>query len=91
MWLNVIDEDKFAVIEVIDNGMGVPLDQRKRIFEPFVRVEGSNRGKSGGHGLGLSQVVEIVRAHGGTIACEDGVDGGAKFVVRLPARRPRAA
>jgi signal transduction histidine kinase len=91
VWLNVIDEEKIVLIEVVDNGMGVPADQRKRIFEQYVRVEGPNRGKSGGHGLGLSQVEEIVRAHGGTITCEDGVDGGARFVVRLPARRPRAA
>lgn len=91
VWLNVIDEDKTVVIEVVDNGMGVPEDQRKRIFEQFARVEGPNRGKSGGHGLGLSQVAEIVRAHGGTVLCEDGVDGGTRFVVRLPARRPRAS
>lgn len=91
VWLNVIDEDKNVVIEVADNGIGVPADQRKRIFEQFVRVEGPNRGLSGGHGLGLTQVDEIVRAHGGTITCEDGVDGGSRFVVRLPARRPRAS
>ncbi len=91
VWLNVIDEEKIVVIEVVDNGMGVPADQRKRIFEQYVRVEGPNRGKSGGHGLGLSQVEEIVRAHGGTITCEDGVDGGTRFVMRLPARRPRAS
>ena len=41
-------------LSVSDNGLGVPTMDRKRIFQRFVRVEGHNRGYSGGHGLGLS-------------------------------------
>lgn len=73
------------LVSVTDNGLGVPADMRDAIFERFVRVEGDNRGKSGGHGLGLAQVVEIARAHGGTVRCEEGIDGGAKFVLEVPA------
>jgi signal transduction histidine kinase len=82
--LNARQDGRHVEIEVMDNGMGVPADQRKRIFERFVRIEGDNRGLAGGHGLGLAQVSEIVRAHGGTAWCDDGLDGGARFVIRLP-------
>ena len=44
--------ERHAIVEVTDNGIGVPEGQRDAIFEKFVRVEGPNRGKSGGHGLG---------------------------------------
>jgi signal transduction histidine kinase len=85
VWLVLRQEGRWVVIEVADNGMGVPKAMRRSIFERFVRVEGPNRGKAGGHGLGLHQVWEIVRAHKGSIVCEEGNDGGARFVMRLPA------
>ncbi len=84
VWLNVRQVGREAELEVVDNGLGVPRAQRQAIFERFVRVEGPGRGKAGGHGLGLAQVDEIVRRHRGRVACEDGVDGGARFVMRLP-------
>jgi signal transduction histidine kinase len=84
VWLNARTVSTNAEIEVIDNGLGVPFEQRGRIFDRFARVEGNNRGRSGGHGLGLAQVAEIVSDHKGTVRCEDGVDGGARFVVLLP-------
>ncbi|HMV67536.1 MAG TPA: HAMP domain-containing sensor histidine kinase, partial [Myxococcota bacterium] len=84
VWLDVRGEDDAVEILVTDNGIGVPAAERQRIFERFVRVEGPNRGKAGGHGLGLAQVAAIVQAHRGTVTCEDGVDGGARFRVRLP-------
>ena len=87
VWLHQRQEGRWVVVEVADNGMGVPKAMRKSIFGRFVRVEGPNRGKAGGHGLGLHQVAEIVRAHKGTVTCEEGPAGGAKFVVRLPAVR----
>lgn len=84
VWLNLREVGRWAQVEVVDNGLGVPPDQRETIFERFARVEGPNRGKAGGHGLGLAQVHEIVTAHDGTVTCEPGVDGGARFVIRLP-------
>ncbi len=87
VWLELRQDGKQIEISVADNGLGVPKPMRKAIFQRFVRVEGPNRGKSGGHGLGLNQVREIVEAHSGTIQCVEGVDGGARFVVRLPALR----
>lgn len=87
VWLELAQVGKNVVVSVRDNGLGVPKNMRKRIFERFVRVEGPHRGKAGGHGLGLHQVKEIITAHGGTVVCQEGVDGGAAFVVRVPALR----
>jgi len=85
VWFTVTQEGKEVLFRVSDNGLGVPNDMRKSIFQQFVRVEGSNRGKSGGHGLGLSQVAQIAKAHQGRVDCTDGVDGGACFTLRIPA------
>lgn len=79
-------ERRHAVFEVIDNGMGVPRPMQEAIFQRFTRVEGPNRGKAGGHGLGLSFVTETARAHGGTIRCKDAAGGGAHFTLRIPYR-----
>jgi signal transduction histidine kinase len=87
VWLALTQDGRTVEVSVADNGIGVPKAMRKRIFDRFVRVEGPNRGKAGGHGLGLHQVREIVAAHKGTVACVEGADGGAKFVIRLPAMR----
>ena len=73
-----------VVLEVVDNGIGVPPAKRRTIFEPFARVEGPGRGKAGGHGLGLSFVADAVRAQRGSVECTDGIEGGARFTVRLP-------
>ena len=73
-----------AILTVRDNGMGVPANMRNAIFQPFVRVEGPHRGRAGGHGLGLSQVLETVTRHAGSIRYEDSSGGGAQSVVRLP-------
>ena len=50
------------------------------------RVEGPGRGKAGGHGLGLAFVAEATEAHRGLIECSEGIDGGARFRIRLPRR-----
>jgi two-component system, OmpR family, sensor kinase len=68
-------------LSVSDNGPGVPADQRKRIFEPFVRLPKSPRG---GTGLGLAIVRRTIESHGGTITCEESPTGGARFTLRLP-------
>jgi len=77
---------RWVIIEVADNGMGVPSDKRKLIFERFTRVEGPRRGKAGGHGLGLAFVAETAEAHHGLVECADGIDGGARFRIKLPRR-----
>ncbi|NBW31242.1 MAG: sensor histidine kinase [bacterium] len=72
-----------ASIWVDDEGPGVPLSERERIFEPFYRGAGQPRGH-GGAGLGLAVARSIAAAHGGTIAAETALGGGARLIVRIP-------
>ena len=73
----------FATIWVDDEGPGVPLSERERIFEPFYRGAGQAR-SNGGAGLGLAIARSIATAHNGTIAVETAVGGGARMIVRIP-------
>ncbi|WP_204018117.1 sensor histidine kinase [Sphaerimonospora thailandensis] len=73
-----------AELAVADDGHGVPLQDRDRIFERFTRLEESRKLDPGGTGLGLAISREIARAHGGSIGVEDSGGGGACFVLRLP-------
>lgn len=75
--------DGFATIWVDDEGPGVPLSERERIFEPFYRGAGQAR-SHGGAGLGLAIARSIATAHNGTIAAETAVGGGARMIVRIP-------
>ena len=83
--LQLSREGNMAVIRVEDIGPGVPASQRDRIFEKFYRLPGASE-RSGGVGLGLSLVRSIAQRHGGSVVCEDRLDGrqGASFVLRLP-------
>ena len=67
------------LLSVADNGPGIPLEIRDRIFEPFVTL-----GKTKGIGLGMAIVQNIVTAHGGTITFETSPERGTTFLVRLP-------
>jgi signal transduction histidine kinase len=72
-------------IAVQDDGPGIPVDERDRIFERFSRgTSGRRRGSSEGTGLGLALVSEHVRLHGGRVWVESS-ETGARFVVELPA------
>ncbi|WP_432545378.1 ATP-binding protein [Kineococcus sp. SYSU DK004] len=73
-----------AVLEVADDGPGVPAAERARVFDRFVRLEEARGRGSGGTGLGLAIVAELVAAHGGTVEVDDAPGGGALFRVRLP-------
>lgn len=72
------EEDGFAVVEVADNGPGVPAEVRERIFEPFFTTKAGR-----GTGLGLSLSRSIVESHGGRLWLEDG-DGLTRFRFSLP-------
>lgn len=77
-----------AIIAVVDDGAGVPVGDRLRIFERFTRLEEARDRDSGGSGLGLAITSEIVAAHGGRIAVTDAPRGGARFEIVLPSKAP---
>ncbi len=77
--------DGGVVLRVDDDGSGIPLAERQRVFERFVRLDEARARDHGGSGLGLAIVAEVVRSHGGTITVGDAPGGGARFEIRLPA------
>ena len=74
-------EDGAVIVDVEDDGPGIPPDQRETVFEPFVRL---NEERTRGAGLGLAAARSIARAHGGDIAILD-AENGALVRVTLPA------
>jgi CheY-like chemotaxis protein len=77
-------EERHAVIEVADNGVGIAAENLQRIFDMFVQVDAARAG-TGGLGLGLTLVRSIVERHGGTVQARSaGRGAGARFVVRIP-------
>jgi signal transduction histidine kinase len=71
------------VIEVEDDGIGVPEDQQSRIFESFVRIYSEQNNRSG-FGLGLALVKRIMEWHLGSVSCAQSSCGGAKFILTWP-------
>jgi two-component system, OmpR family, sensor kinase len=81
-------EGNEAVVEVADDGPGVPMDMHDQIFERFVSGEGSaDTAVSGGSGLGLAIVSAVATSHGGKAEVGRSELGGALFRVRLPLRK----
>lgn len=90
--LRYLADEERACIEVEDDGPGIPLADRERIFLPFARLDDSRQrtGRSGGYGLGLSIVKRIVDWHGGQVTIHDSARGGALFRVCWPRQREGA-
>jgi heavy metal sensor kinase len=82
--VRVLENGANAVVEVQDNGPGIPVEHRARIFERFYRVDRARARQEGGTGLGLSIVEWAVTVHRGTVEvdCESGP--GSIFRLRLP-------
>ena len=83
------EADEF-VIEIEDEGAGIPSAKRSFIFEPFARLDSARARDEGGVGLGLYLCRQIASAHRGRIRAEDRRDGraGARFVIHIPRRDP---
>jgi signal transduction histidine kinase len=79
------EDDELLLLDVADDGNGVPKDQRRQIFDRFVRLDESRSRDEGGAGLGLAIVKDVAQEHGGTIWVYDAPEGGALF--RLTLRR----
>ncbi len=76
--------DTTACVLVDDDGPGIPIDERTRVFDRFARGSGSIRTRTEGAGLGLALVARHVQAMGGTVSVGHSPSGGARFVVELP-------
>ncbi|QBI21273.1 PAS domain-containing protein [Egibacter rhizosphaerae] len=82
--VHVIERDEHVEIRVIDEGPGVPLEDRDRVFERFERLEDPLRMRTSGAGLGLFIVRALVRALGGEVTIDDGPTAGTAATVQLP-------
>ena len=80
------DDASHAMVEVSDDGPGIPEQDLEHIFDRFYRVDKARTRSAGGAGLGLAICREIVLAHHGQIHADNRPDGGAIFRVRLPVR-----
>ncbi|WP_430788972.1 sensor histidine kinase [Actinoplanes sp. G11-F43] len=79
----VHEENGDWTVAVADNGLGIPPEQRRRVFEMFTRL---GTGSAGGHGIGLSTCWRIVERHGGAIRIEETPGGGTTVAFTLPER-----
>jgi signal transduction histidine kinase len=73
-----------AVVEIDDDGPGIPAADREKVFEPFYRREPSRSRQTGGIGLGLAVVRSIARGHGGDVNLVNRIGGGLTVRVQLP-------
>jgi signal transduction histidine kinase len=73
-----------AVIEVGDNGIGIPADALESVFDLFVQVQADHGGRDGGLGIGLNLVRRLVALHGGSVRVASTPGQGSRFSVRLP-------
>lgn len=82
--LHLYVKQQFAVLDVIDKGIGIPEEEQKRIFDRFYRIDKARSRQTGGTGLGLAIANEIVKHHGGTIEVVSEIGKGSTFTVNIP-------
>jgi two-component system phosphate regulon sensor histidine kinase PhoR len=73
-----------VAVEVADDGIGIPLSERERIFEKFYRIGRSETQGRRGSGVGLALVKHIVEAHGGRVTVDGRPGDGSRFTLYLP-------
>src|SRR4029077_8281852 len=83
--VSVSHDDNGTTIEVADTGPGIPPGDLQRVFERFYRVDKSRVRNPGGTGIGLAIVKNLVELHGGEARVENRPEGGARFVITIPA------
>jgi signal transduction histidine kinase len=81
---------EWARFVVDDEGPGVPPADRRRIWEPYFRLERERDLRMTGTGIGLAVVAQLTEMHDGRVRVEDADGGGARFIIELPAAEQRA-
>ena len=76
--------DDQIVLHVDDDGIGIPADERQRVFSAFTRLDHSRDRATGGYGLGLAIVRLVLEQHGGTATADESPLGGARFTLSWP-------
>jgi heavy metal sensor kinase len=84
VYIKLLNDHTSVVLEVIDNGPGIPSDSLYHLFDRFYRIDRARSRELGGSGLGLSICKSICEAHGGTIEVSSPQQGGSTFRVVLP-------
>ncbi|MFI3230838.1 MAG: ATP-binding protein [bacterium] len=84
IFIDCLQDDHFIYINVKDTGIGIPLVDKKRIFERFYRVDKGRSKSQGGTGLGLSIVRHIVKYYNGSIVLESEENKGSEFKIKIP-------
>jgi signal transduction histidine kinase len=83
--VRLVRRDGDAVLEVDDDGPGIPVEHREAVFDRFTRLDEARDRDMGGSGLGLAIVRDIVARHGGSVAVVGGPPG-ARLRARVPVR-----
>ncbi|MBX2871402.1 MAG: HAMP domain-containing histidine kinase [Saprospiraceae bacterium] len=84
LMLKVRHDKRFALLDVIDHGIGIPLYEQDHIFNNFYRIEAALTQNTRGTGLGLSLVKHIMEAHNGEVQVKSIVGKGSTFTLKLP-------
>ena len=84
IYINALKNNNSITISVRDQGIGIPLDEQKDIFNRFVQSTKNNKNEYSGSGIGLDLVRRLVEAHDGTIELESEENHGSEFRVKLP-------
>ena len=84
VWLASLAVADGVEIVVDDDGPGIPLAERDRVFQPFIRLDASRNASTGGVGLGLTIARDVARSHGGDVRLETSPHGGLRARVLLP-------
>ncbi len=77
-----------GVLHVDDDGPGIPVEERERVFERFARLDDARSRDAGGFGLGLAIVNQVTELYGGTVIATDSPLGGARLTVTFPISQP---
>lgn len=82
--IRVYSKNGMVAVDVKDEGLGIPEEEIPKLFQPFYRVDNSDRRRIGGTGLGLSIVEEIIKAHDGVVSVKSEYGKGSTFTVQFP-------